>query len=230
MPGPPSLRLRVRTFAMARRKTDTNLEREEQLTATARLMLPGNRSLTAVGEELGVTRQQIRYNLKILTDRWYKQSMDDIGRLKAVELARTFRLEAEAWDALERSKEEGGFDTSTLEERAGTSVVDGETVSTPVIVKKRQQKKFSRDGDARFMEVILRCIELRCKILGIEAPQKHEIAGAGGAPLDLAAKRREADAEIDDWFKVNGFTAGPVPELPSGNGLPKPPVNGGSKP
>jgi predicted transcriptional regulator len=38
-------------------------------------------------------------------------------------------------------------------------------------------------GDPRFLTIVDRCIDRRCKIFGLDAPQKRELTGKGGAPL-----------------------------------------------
>ena len=38
-------------------------------------------------------------------------------------------------------------------------------------------------GDPRFLKIALECVERRCKLLGLDAPEKHQHTGADGRPL-----------------------------------------------
>lgn len=43
----------------------------------------------------------------------------------------------------------------------------------------------ARDGDPRFLEGIRKCIQDRCKLLGIQAPERLELTGKGGKELAI---------------------------------------------
>ena len=42
-----------------------------------------------------------------------------------------------------------------------------------------------RDGDPRFLEGIFKCIDKRCKMLGLDAPAKQEISGPNQGPIEV---------------------------------------------
>jgi hypothetical protein len=45
------------------------------------------------------------------------------------------------------------------------------------------QLSLHRDGNPAYLEGVFRCIDRRCKLLGLDAPNRHEIFGSGGSPV-----------------------------------------------
>src|SRR5215470_14010030 len=84
------------------RKMRKPLEREQDLRETAALYLCG---LTQgeIAQRLGVSRQQIGYDLKLLQRRWQESALADFHAKKAAELAKVDELERTYWEAWERS-------------------------------------------------------------------------------------------------------------------------------
>lgn len=119
-----------------------------------------------------LTRQMIGYDLKALQSQWRESALINIDEAKAKELAKIDRLEWEYWIAWERSC----ADAETITEKGkgtGTAVQDFEKT-----IQRRGQA-----GDPRFLQGVQWCIDRRCKILGVDAPQKVEHAGKDGEPL-----------------------------------------------
>ena len=54
-----------------------------------------------------------------------------------------------------------------------------------------EKTSMGQAGDPRFLAGVQWCIERRCKIIGIDAPTKSELTGAGGKPLTVEY--------INDW-------------------------------
>ena len=112
--------------------------------------------------EYTLSQQMISYDLKKLQEAWQASALVDIDAAKAQELAKVDRLEREYWDAWERScapaittRQEGKAIEGGVERIVSTSV--------------------ARNGDPRFLQGVQWCIERRCKILGIDAPEKHNL-------------------------------------------------------
>ena len=51
-------------------------------------------------------------------------------------------------------------------------------------------------GERGHLEGVHKCIGSRCKILGVDAPQKHEITGADGAPFQPEQVKTMTQAEL----------------------------------
>lgn len=88
----------------------SKFEREEQLVEIARWYAQG---LTQAGiaEKLGLSRQQISYDLKTVRARWQEASNSAEGERIASELAKIDNLEARAWEEFEERKDLRCFGT-----------------------------------------------------------------------------------------------------------------------
>jgi len=112
---------------------------------------------------------------------WVKQKSDLIDNLKAQELAKVNRLEFEYWEAWQRSCKESISKTTerTAAEKKAADKKNGmPTESVEVAGKKLKfdiskisELKRSNAGDPRFLDGIQWCVEMRCKLLGLEAAQ-----------------------------------------------------------
>jgi hypothetical protein len=121
-----------------------------------------------IGQKLGLSRQQVGYDLGALRQEWLQSSLLDFTARKAEELARIDRLEREYWDAWDASKRER--ETSTTEQ---TRDDDGQRVKAAI-------RKVGQTGDPRYLAGVERCIEQRAKILGLNAPTETRLTGKDG--------------------------------------------------
>jgi hypothetical protein len=120
-----------------------------------------------------------------LCKKWIERANIDTADRLAIELAKIDATERRAWEALKKSDKpfevEGG---DRREEPPGPATGSGN--GTPAVVKTRTSyRRESRVADPRYMEVILKCIERRCKILGLDAPTRAELSGPGGRPIAI---------------------------------------------
>ena len=138
-----------------------------------------------------ITRQQISLDLKGIFEEWRKESVRTLDERKAEELKRLDRIEAEAWLAWEKSKDEI---TRVMQEKKGG--VNG-TIERATVTKEKS------NGDPRFMVVIDRCVERRAKLLGLDQPIRQEISGPGGEPVQLENVGGDLFnmAHIDEFLK-----------------------------
>jgi hypothetical protein len=67
-----------------------------------------------IGRKLGLSRQQVGYDLEAVRQEWLDSALTDFNARKAEELARIDRLELEYWAAWERSKADGAGDPRFL--------------------------------------------------------------------------------------------------------------------
>jgi len=123
-----------------------------------------------IAEGLGIHQSTVSRDIKALQIEWQKSALVDINSKKAKELAKIDRLEREYWLAWERSCE----DAEIVRQEARDKKIN------KVIKTAKGQA-----GDPRFLSGVERCIERRCKILGIDAPEKHEITGRDGNAVDI---------------------------------------------
>lgn len=142
------------------------------LSRTAEMYLQGKTQLE-IAKELGLTQAQICYDLKKIRREWQQSQLSNFDQKVNLELSKLDELEAEAWLSWEKSKE--GKTTTSRKKRVGGGggKDSGEVCETKEV----------STGDPRFLDVVARCINKRCDILGINAPKKIEATGKDGAPL-----------------------------------------------
>jgi multidrug efflux pump subunit AcrA (membrane-fusion protein) len=138
----------------------TPFQREADLFKTQELYLRG-KTQQEIADELDVSREQIKYDLKAIQQRWQETTTFNLDEAKAKELSKVDNLERTYWEAWERTL---GERTKSRVERQGA----GETT--------RDKSSIEREsllGDPRFLQGVQWCIERRCDILGLYAPKRQ---------------------------------------------------------
>jgi len=121
-----------------------------------------------------VSIDTVSKTMKKITQEWRDTYLTDIDGMKAAELARLDALIQEAWAGWYSSKKEKEIsETEHVVQEA--KITSGSTPKPLFEESKSKLKQENRDGDYKFLEMIDRCIARRCKILGLEAPSRHEI-------------------------------------------------------
>jgi hypothetical protein len=147
---------------MATNKTTGRSGREARLRVVGARYIAGA-SQAQIAQELGISQQQVSYDLAIVQQRWVERTTMDLDQHRAEELARLDVLEREYWEAWERSKQPA--------EQTQTDTNDIVDPAAPEIRKTRlernRRRTQQRDGNPVYLAGIERCIELRCKILGL---------------------------------------------------------------
>jgi transcriptional regulator with XRE-family HTH domain len=173
----------------------SKVERERDLLELSDLYLKGH-TQADIALRMGVSQQQISYDLKALQKRWRESALVNVDEAKARELAKVDQLEREYWDAWERSK--GNAEIETIEQigvrgkapRQGDGEEDGELTIVPLRVKKNKRTE-GRSGNPAFLAGIQWCINKRCEIMGLNAPIKQDVRLFD---LDAWMKTAEANA------------------------------------
>src|SRR5262249_7786011 len=163
-----------------------------------------------IGEQLGLSRQQIGYDLDAVREERLQSSLMGFNKRKAEELARSYHLEPQyplAWEASKQVHET----TATEQIRGG----EGERVKAAI-------RKEDQTGDPRYLAGVQWCIEQRCKLLGLHAPTESRLTGKDGGPVVfsleavIAAERGMADRELEEWQRDRLHRNGSLP-LPPGS-------------
>jgi len=116
-----------------------------------------------IAEELELSQSTISNDLNALHKQWLESSLIDFDQAKAVEIAKVDKLEREYYRAWRASKED--------KETSVTEKVD----SAKAPRAKAQIRREGQVGNPSFLSGVQWCIERRCKILGIDAPQKMQV-------------------------------------------------------
>lgn len=158
---------------MAKPIPRTKTQASQHRPLVAALYLKGYTQLE-IGEQLGISQMTVSRDLKLLQEMWRQSAVNDIETAKHRELEKIDVLESEAWNAWLRSQADA--ETETI-----TDVGMGDKPIT-----KRERK--GQTGNAQYLATVQWCIAQRCKILGIEAPAKQELAGT----LEIKVIREES--------------------------------------
>lgn len=137
----------------------TKFERENDLVKTTSLYLRGYTQEKIAGE-IGVTREQIKYDLEKVQRRWREDTKIDLDAVKQKELAKLEELEHTYWQAWKRSLEP--IKKVRIEKKAG---------ELEKVIRTREQLL----GIPAYLEGVVKCIQERAKLLGIYAPIKQDV-------------------------------------------------------
>ena len=158
-----------------------------------------------IAEKLDISQQQVSYDLKELQKRWHKASMQTISEAKSRELAKIDTLEMVYWEAWENSCRVAEIKTQKLKGVLRKyEDEDGKIVSESPAEQVRIQKGQSGDragelaaqsGDPRFLQGVERCIQQRCKIMGVESAVKNFNFDIDIASLTVGQLARIASGE-----------------------------------
>jgi len=159
------------------RNTRSRFQRESDRRTVTKLYLQG-KTQSEIGEIVGVSRSQVGYDLAVVRKQWLKQTSIALEEHTAQQLAELGMVAGEAWAAWERS----------LSPREITIVEQVDDGTRKAVIRKEE-----RDGSSSYLEIILRCIERRCRILGLDASLKAEVSVGGGlASLSKLMYERQA--------------------------------------
>lgn len=111
--------------------------------------------------EIGVTRQQISYDLKKIIQEWKEERLKDIEEKILIELEKLNLIESEAWEAWSKSKKDA-------EKITENETKDGVFTSHSLE---------GQSGHKPFLDMIFKCVEKRLQILGflvLKNPKKDK--------------------------------------------------------
>ncbi len=167
----------------APRRSEIQIEKDREKISNWYLSGWSQRRIAA---ELGLSQNQILYDLKIIREQWQKNITMNLDEVKAKEMAKLHQVEKEARMAWERSQTD--FKATTVSGKTvKVEIIDPETGAVRTEEKLRPTGQIvhteTRAGDPRFLDQVNKCIERRCKLLGLDAPQKNEHTGKDGGPI-----------------------------------------------
>lgn len=114
-------------------------------------------SQAMICEKLQVSPATVYNDITAIQDEWRRTRLRNFDEARSRELMTLDRIEREAWAEWERSKKD-----VTIKE-----------VSTDDENKKRaKQTQRGQTGAAAYLDVVLRCVDRRCKLLGLDSPTK----------------------------------------------------------
>jgi hypothetical protein len=131
-------------------------------------------SMIAIGRELKVSAVTVYRDLQTAHEQWRTKASENIEKLKQNELSHVDWVEMEATKAWYRSV---GLHKKTIS-KEGTSPGDNGGAYEETVEHAEELA-----GDPRFLDVINKSIDQRCKIMGLIAPIKSTVSNPDGSPL-----------------------------------------------
>lgn len=195
----------------------SRVEKERDRARIAQLYCEG-KTLRDIARDLsenydgGIAFQTISKDLKHIREEWRKSRIRDFDLAKAEELAKIDRVEAEAWSEWFRSRMDKEQQAEQHTERPGPNPAVG-ALREVLRTTKRHVKIERRDGNPYFLDLVLRCVEKRCKILGLDAPSKISIGGDGVAGIEAMvalAQNPDEYAAIDPLLPAEAYERPPA--------------------
>jgi predicted transcriptional regulator len=133
-------------------------ERNNRMRVVAELYLKGWFQYD-IAKHVGVTQQQVSYDLKCVYRMWRQSAIKDFDQLQERELVKIDHLEQTYWNAWQKSVEK--YEKNSKEYYG----------KKKILVKTKTDEMF-QFGDPRYLNGVQWCINKRCEILGINAPIK----------------------------------------------------------
>ena len=153
---------------------------------------------SVIAAELGLDQSQISRDLKAIQKQWVENTTLDLDHFKGKEIAKIDQVERTAWEGYTRSLEKF---KSTITTGKGITE-DKETGKVTAGNKDQVVKVEERNGDPRFLDVVMKCIERRCKLMGLDAPDKHEHTGKvileDKSLEEIRARREQIEKEMQE--------------------------------
>lgn len=172
----------------------TKLEIKRDRHKIAELYIQGKYQ-SVIAEIIGLTQQQISYDLKAIQKEWIKNTTLSLDTYKSTELAKIDHLERTYWQAWDRSLNQ--FKSQIVK---GRDITKDTNTGKPIAESIEKTNKIEdRNGDPKYLQGIQWCIDQRCKILGVYAEIKHKLSGTvtidailDGLPEDFSSAVRES--------------------------------------
>jgi len=147
---------------------------------------------SVIAKELGLSQVQISHDLKRIQAEWVKNTTLNLDAYKGKEIAKIDQVERTAWEGYTRSL--GKFKSTIT---TGRDISENKETGKVTAGNKDQVVKVEeRNGDPRFLDIVMKCIERRCKLMGLDAPDKHEHSGKGGGPIQIEKQRSAIEERL----------------------------------
>lgn len=143
------------------------------------------------GLDYTISIQQIYTDINNILASWKKERFDCIDKYMQLELKRLDKMEVELWEAWERSKEP----------KRKTQIRGGSILNTHIsggILDKRELE--DKNGDPRYLDLLLKVQERRAKLLGYNAPLKLDICSSKPAEESPAGVKYDISAIPQDML------------------------------
>lgn len=174
---------------MARPKR-SKAQREEDLAEIA-VMLSKGATEREIAKHFDISPSTAHRDVEEVEARWRDRAAATIDAHKARLIATHERVAREAWDEWDRSKQDGQKMVETTELiEVPIEDEDGLAKTTTAQARiletvKRVMTTEGQTGDPRYLQVIEAALAEQAKLIGANAPAKHELGGIGGGAIPV---------------------------------------------
>ena len=142
-------------------------------------------SQASIAEQLEVSQTSVARDLAKIERSWRESAIRDFDAAKERELQRLALIEKNAWEGWKRSCQP-----------IQSATVDGQAADS----QKAKRTVKHQNGQPRFLELVLECIDKRAKLLGLDAPIKVSPTTLDGQPLSKEERRAHIEAIMREHF------------------------------
>src|SRR5436190_3827327 len=142
-------------------------------------------SQASIAEQLEVSQTSVARDLAKIERSWRESAIRDFDAAKERELQRLALIEKNAWEGWKRSCQP-----------IQSATVDGQAADS----QKAKRTVKHQNGQPRFLELVLECIDKRAKLLGLDAPLKVVPTTLDGQPLSKEERRAHIEAIMREHF------------------------------
>jgi hypothetical protein len=131
-----------------------------------------------IAEEVKLSQATVSRDLKALHKEWLADASRNFSEARAKELAKIDFLELTYWEAWRRSCD----DAETVTQKQSIHQA-GDGGPSQLVPKEATRTVKGQTGDKRFLDGVQWCIERRCKLLGLDEPDRLDVT-TGGEQID----------------------------------------------
>lgn len=137
-------------------------KRDSEAVKVMRLYLRGF-TYREIAKKVGTHYDRVMKLIHHVRDEWTEQYAADFDRYAIEQLKKIDLVEKAAWHGWNKSLQDSVVAT------------DGEHANT---------RTATQSGNPVYLKTVLDCIERRCKLLGLDAPERHALTDAAGNDID----------------------------------------------
>lgn len=136
--------------------------------------------------EYRLTESMVYYDIQQLLISWKRDQLESIDQYVTAELQKLDKMETEAWNAWELSKQKK---TKNKTKKAGNGLMDRQIMT--------EEATETTSGNPRYLDLLLNIQHRRAKMLGFDAPIKIAIPGVN-VTVNNENERFNAESIPDD--------------------------------
>ncbi len=163
----------------------------------ANLKMQTNLTHDEIGQAVGVAGITVKRDLKAIELQWREEAVKDIGKITAEQIAKIDAVELHAWTQYRESlgTQEDGRRRPRERTRVTTkSELKGDGERVEIETDKMVETLLP---ESKYLDIIQKCIEQRCRILGVKPPDVLDIGPNMADAIERIYERRKQRLETD---------------------------------